>query len=64
MGIIAAANLMLNKWLTYLFNNKIILQAFYKASKQRFDADPEFKERAQQAVVSLQVNLFVLTIHN
>ncbi|KAI5662732.1 hypothetical protein M9H77_22055 [Catharanthus roseus] len=30
------------------------LEAFYKASKQRFDADPEFKERAQQAVVSLQ----------
>ncbi|KAJ7969524.1 Arginine-tRNA ligase [Quillaja saponaria] len=30
------------------------LQAFYKASKQRFDSDPEFKERAQQAVVLLQ----------
>ncbi|MBA0647225.1 hypothetical protein Goklo_015130, partial [Gossypium klotzschianum] len=30
------------------------LQAFYKASKQRFDADPAFKERAQQAVVRLQ----------
>ncbi|KAK9102283.1 hypothetical protein Sjap_019537 [Stephania japonica] len=30
------------------------LQAFYKASKQRFDADPVFKERAQQAVVRLQ----------
>ncbi|KAG5547384.1 hypothetical protein RHGRI_013164 [Rhododendron griersonianum] len=29
-------------------------QAFYKASKQRFDSDPGFKERAQQAVVSLQ----------
>ncbi|KAG5547382.1 hypothetical protein RHGRI_013164 [Rhododendron griersonianum] len=28
--------------------------AFYKASKQRFDSDPGFKERAQQAVVSLQ----------
>ncbi|XP_040949040.1 arginine--tRNA ligase, cytoplasmic isoform X4 [Gossypium hirsutum] len=30
------------------------LQAFYKASKQRFDSDPAFKERAQQAVVRLQ----------
>ncbi|XP_052182400.1 arginine--tRNA ligase, cytoplasmic-like isoform X2 [Diospyros lotus] len=30
------------------------LEAFYKASKQRFDSDPQFKERAQQAVVSLQ----------
>ncbi|KAL5768720.1 hypothetical protein ACOSQ2_015503 [Xanthoceras sorbifolium] len=30
------------------------LQAFYKASKQRFDSDPAFKERAQKAVVSLQ----------
>ncbi|KAK2989606.1 hypothetical protein RJ640_027380, partial [Escallonia rubra] len=30
------------------------LEAFYKASKQRFDTDPDFKERAQQAVVSLQ----------
>ncbi|KAF7813888.1 arginine--tRNA ligase, cytoplasmic-like isoform X1 [Senna tora] len=30
------------------------LQAFYKASKQRFDSDPEFKQRAQQAVVCLQ----------
>ncbi|KAL0374421.1 UNVERIFIED_CONTAM: Arginine--tRNA ligase, chloroplastic/mitochondrial [Sesamum radiatum] len=30
------------------------LQAFYKASKQRFDSDPAFKERAQRAVVSLQ----------
>ncbi|XAR67064.1 Arginine--tRNA ligase [Bertholletia excelsa] len=30
------------------------LEAFYKASKQRFDSDPEFKERAQKAVVSLQ----------
>ncbi|XP_050128969.1 arginine--tRNA ligase, chloroplastic/mitochondrial-like isoform X3 [Malus sylvestris] len=30
------------------------LQAFYKASKQRFDDDPAFKERAQRAVVSLQ----------
>ncbi|KAI8032759.1 Arginine--tRNA ligase, cytoplasmic [Camellia lanceoleosa] len=31
------------------------LEAFYKASKQRLDSDPGFKERAQQAVVSLQV---------
>ncbi|KAK9266631.1 hypothetical protein L1049_022863 [Liquidambar formosana] len=30
------------------------LQEFYKASKKRFDADPVFKERAQQAVVRLQ----------
>ncbi|KAK6136564.1 hypothetical protein DH2020_029705 [Rehmannia glutinosa] len=30
------------------------LEAFYKASKQRFDNDPVFKERAQRAVVSLQ----------
>nr|GEX46057.1 arginine--tRNA ligase, chloroplastic/mitochondrial-like isoform X2 [Tanacetum cinerariifolium] len=30
------------------------LEAFYKASKQRFDGDAEFKTRAQQAVVSLQ----------
>ncbi|XP_019458197.1 PREDICTED: arginine--tRNA ligase, chloroplastic/mitochondrial-like isoform X2 [Lupinus angustifolius] len=30
------------------------LQAFYKASKLRFDSDSEFKLRAQQAVVRLQ----------
>ncbi|XP_019192361.1 PREDICTED: arginine--tRNA ligase, cytoplasmic-like isoform X1 [Ipomoea nil] len=30
------------------------LEAFYKASKQRFDSDPDFKERAQKAVVSIQ----------
>ncbi|XP_051138459.1 LOW QUALITY PROTEIN: arginine--tRNA ligase, chloroplastic/mitochondrial-like [Andrographis paniculata] len=30
------------------------LETFYKASKQRFDSDPAFKERAQQAVVNLQ----------
>ncbi|KAF8725974.1 hypothetical protein HU200_020551 [Digitaria exilis] len=30
------------------------LQIFYKASKSRFDNDPEFKERAQQGVVRLQ----------
>ncbi|XP_077228431.1 arginine--tRNA ligase, cytoplasmic-like isoform X2 [Tasmannia lanceolata] len=30
------------------------LQAFYKASKKKFDDDPSFKERAQQAVVRLQ----------
>ncbi|XP_021894883.1 arginine--tRNA ligase, cytoplasmic-like [Carica papaya] len=30
------------------------LKAFYKASKKRFDEDPAFKERAQQAVVRLQ----------
>ncbi|KAK1377667.1 Arginine--tRNA ligase [Heracleum sosnowskyi] len=30
------------------------LEAFYKASKKRFDSDSDFKERAQQAVVKLQ----------
>ncbi|XP_041006322.1 arginine--tRNA ligase, chloroplastic/mitochondrial-like isoform X2 [Juglans microcarpa x Juglans regia] len=30
------------------------LQAFYKASKQRFDSDREFKEKAKKAVVRLQ----------
>lgn len=30
------------------------LQEFYKASKKRFDEDPAFKGRAQQAVVRLQ----------
>eukprot|EP00249_Psilotum_nudum_P013473 c24350_g1_i2 orf=379-2196(+) len=30
------------------------LQAFYKASKAKFDEDPAFKERAQQAVIRLQ----------
>ncbi|KAB1209201.1 Arginine--tRNA ligase [Morella rubra] len=30
------------------------LQAFYKASKLRFDSDPDFKEKAQKAVVRLQ----------
>ncbi|GLT61515.1 hypothetical protein SLA2020_342160 [Shorea laevis] len=37
-------------------NEKAIgdLQAFYKESKLRFDADPDFKERAQRAVVRLQ----------
>ncbi|KAJ4708553.1 Arginine-tRNA ligase [Melia azedarach] len=30
------------------------LQDFYKKSKQRFDSDSEFKERAQRAVVRLQ----------
>ena len=32
-----------------------LLQLFYKASKERFDNDAEFKDRAQQAVVRLQV---------
>lgn len=31
-----------------------MLMAWYKASKVRFDADPEFKKRAQQQVVLLQ----------
>ena len=31
-------------------------QVFYKASKHKFDNDPEFKARAQQGVVRLQVN--------
>ncbi|KAJ0832343.1 putative arginine--tRNA ligase [Helianthus annuus] len=30
------------------------LELFYKASKQRFDGDDEFKERARKAVVALQ----------
>ncbi|MCL7036663.1 hypothetical protein MKW94_008053 [Papaver nudicaule] len=30
------------------------LQAFYKASKLKFDDDPDFKEKAQEAVVLLQ----------
>ncbi|CAH2077893.1 unnamed protein product [Thlaspi arvense] len=30
------------------------LQAFYKESKSKFDSDPVFKEKAQQAVVRLQ----------
>ncbi|XP_071718047.1 arginine--tRNA ligase, cytoplasmic-like [Rutidosis leptorrhynchoides] len=30
------------------------LEVFYKASKKRFDKDPPFKERAQQAVVRFQ----------
>uniref|UniRef100_A0A804QSM8 arginine--tRNA ligase n=2 Tax=Zea mays TaxID=4577 RepID=A0A804QSM8_MAIZE len=30
------------------------LQIFYKASKHRFDSDPDFKARAQQGVVRLQ----------
>ncbi|CAK8533914.1 unnamed protein product [Lathyrus sativus] len=30
------------------------LQAFYKASKLRFDSDPDFKYNAQQSVVKLQ----------
>uniref|UniRef100_A0ACD5YFJ2 Uncharacterized protein n=1 Tax=Avena sativa TaxID=4498 RepID=A0ACD5YFJ2_AVESA len=32
------------------------LQLFYKASKEKFDNDAEFKDRAQQAVVRLQVS--------
>ena len=31
------------------------LQAFYKAAKLRFDEDADFKRRAQEAVVRLQV---------
>jgi hypothetical protein len=31
------------------------LQSFYKKAKIRFDEDPAFKERAQKAVVLLQV---------
>ena len=30
------------------------LQALYKASKQRFDAEPDFKARAREAVTRLQ----------
>lgn len=32
------------------------LMNFYKASKARFDADPEFKKRSQQEVVELQAH--------
>lgn len=39
-----------------MFQFGYLLQLFYKASKQRFDEDPEFKDRAQQAVVRLQVS--------
>ena len=46
----------------FVFTEKVIIElmlvhfkAFYKASKVRFDSDPEFKLRAQQAVVRLQV---------
>ena len=40
----------------YLSNPPTVgdLQAFYKASKARFDSDAEFKQRAYAAVVSLQ----------
>lgn len=37
-----------------------LLQEFYKASKKRFDEDDLFKERAQEAVVRLQVSIPVL----
>lgn len=30
------------------------VQSMYKASKKRFDDDPEFKERARKAVTQLQ----------
>jgi len=40
--------------LTYF--NLVMTQIFYKASKHRFDNDQEFKERAQQGVVRLQVS--------
>lgn len=50
----------------FVFTEKVIIElmlvhfkAFYKASKLRFDSDPEFKLRAQQAVVSLQVKTYV-----
>jgi hypothetical protein len=36
---------------------KTVTQEFYKASKKRFDDDASFKERAQQAVVKLQVTI-------
>ncbi|PWA59664.1 hypothetical protein CTI12_AA389530 [Artemisia annua] len=40
------------------------IEVFYKASKKRFDDDPEFKKRAQEAVVSLQVGNGWLTGHD
>jgi arginyl-tRNA synthetase len=39
-----------------MFHFGFMLQLFYKASKERFDNDEEFKVRAQQAVVRLQVS--------
>lgn len=39
-------------------------QAFYKASKLRFDEDPVFKEKAQRAVVSLQVDYMIISWRN
>ena len=33
------------------------MQKLYKESKKKFDADPIFKEKAQQAVVLLQVKV-------
>lgn len=32
----------------------LLLQSMYKASKERFDDDPDFKERARKAVTMLQ----------
>ena len=34
-----------------------IWQSFYRKSKSKFDDDPDFKEKAQKAVVRLQVNM-------
>ena len=39
-----------------IFQFGYMAQIFYKASKHRFDNDQEFKERAQQGVVRLQVS--------
>ena len=39
-----------------IFQFGYMTQIFYKASKHRFDNDQEFKERAQQGVVRLQVS--------
>ena len=47
-----------------LFHLVILLQLFYKASKERFDNDAEFKDRAQQAVVRLQVSWTFLYVES
>jgi arginyl-tRNA synthetase len=39
-----------------MFHFGYLPQLFYKASKEKFDNDAEFKDRAQQAVVRLQVS--------
>lgn len=42
----------------------LFLQSFYKKAKIRFDEDPAFKERAQKAVVLLQVFVMLFVACN